>query len=38
MNFQNIRGNLNTRLKKLQSGEYDAIVLAQAGYKIETFF
>ncbi|TWT63147.1 hydroxymethylbilane synthase [Rubinisphaera italica] len=26
-----IRGNLNTRLKKLDSGEYDAIILATAG-------
>eukprot|EP00455_Lapot_gusevi_P048042 TRINITY_DN6592_c0_g1_i2.p1 TRINITY_DN6592_c0_g1~~TRINITY_DN6592_c0_g1_i2.p1 ORF type:complete len:317 (-),score=48.26 TRINITY_DN6592_c0_g1_i2:108-1058(-) len=26
-----IRGNLNTRLKKLDEGHYDAIVLAQAG-------
>ena len=33
MNFENIRGNLNTRLKKLKEGKYDAIVLAWAGYK-----
>lgn len=26
-----LRGNVNTRLKKLQDGEYDAIVLAAAG-------
>lgn len=26
-----IRGNIDTRLRKLDSGEYDAIVLAQAG-------
>lgn len=29
--FKDIRGNLNTRLKKLDSGEFDAIVLAVAG-------
>ncbi len=28
-----IRGNLDTRLKKLKSGEYDAIVLAAAGLR-----
>ena len=27
----NIRGNVDTRLKKLRDGEYDAIVLAKAG-------
>lgn len=26
-----IRGNIDTRLKKLSNGEYDAIVLAKAG-------
>ena len=26
-----IRGNVDTRLRKLDAGEYDAIVLAQAG-------
>jgi len=29
--FKDIRGNLNTRLQKLDSGEYDAIILAVAG-------
>jgi hydroxymethylbilane synthase len=29
--FKDIRGNVNTRLSKLDSGEYDAIVLAAAG-------
>jgi len=29
--FKDIRGNLQTRLKKLDSGDYDAIVLAKAG-------
>lgn len=29
--FKNIRGNLQTRLEKLDSGEYGAIVLAAAG-------
>lgn len=31
MKFQNLRGNIDTRLQKLRSGEYDAIVLAKAG-------
>jgi len=29
--IESIRGNLDTRIKKLKSGEYDAIVLAAAG-------
>jgi hydroxymethylbilane synthase len=29
--FKDIRGNLNTRLQKLDSGEFDAIILAVAG-------
>ncbi len=29
--FKDIRGNLNTRLRKLDDGEYDAIILAAAG-------
>ncbi len=29
--FQNIRGNVDTRLRKLKDGLYDAIVLAEAG-------
>lgn len=29
--FKDIRGNLNTRLQKLDEGEYDAIILAVAG-------
>lgn len=29
--FKDIRGNLNTRLAKLDEGEYDAIILAVAG-------
>ncbi len=31
--IKSIRGNLDTRLKKLKSGEYDAIVLAAAGLR-----
>jgi hydroxymethylbilane synthase len=31
LDFKDIRGNLNTRLQKLDNGEYDAIVLAVAG-------
>ncbi|MEL6459740.1 MAG: hydroxymethylbilane synthase [Cyanobacteria bacterium J06621_15] len=29
--FKDVRGNLNTRLAKLDSGEYDALILAAAG-------
>jgi hydroxymethylbilane synthase len=29
--FENIRGNLNTRVRKLQDGECDCLVLAKAG-------
>ena len=29
--FKNLRGNVNTRLKKLSDGEYDGIILAAAG-------
>jgi hydroxymethylbilane synthase len=31
LTFKDIRGNLNTRLTKLDAGEYDAIILAVAG-------
>ena len=31
LNITDVRGNLNTRLKKLLSGQYDALVLACAG-------
>ncbi len=31
LQFKDIRGNLNTRLDKLDKGEYDAIILAVAG-------
>lgn len=31
LTFKDIRGNLNTRLAKLDAGEYDAIILAVAG-------
>lgn len=31
LTFKDIRGNVNTRLAKLDSGEYDAIILAVAG-------
>jgi hydroxymethylbilane synthase len=33
LTFKDIRGNLNTRLQKLDSGEFDAIVLAVAGLR-----
>ena len=32
-NFEAIRGNLDTRLRKLDGGEYDALVLAAAGLR-----
>ncbi len=31
LRFRNIRGNVDTRLRKLEQGMYDAIVLAEAG-------
>jgi hydroxymethylbilane synthase len=31
LSFKDIRGNLNTRLQKLDTGEYEAIILAVAG-------
>ncbi len=31
LNFKLIRGNVDSRIKKLKKGEYDAIVLAKAG-------
>lgn len=31
LEFKDVRGNLNTRLQKLDSGEYDALILAVAG-------
>ena len=31
LKYENIRGNLNTRLTKLKTGNYDAIILAYAG-------
>jgi len=31
--FKDIRGNLNTRLAKLDAGEFDALILAAAGLK-----
>jgi hydroxymethylbilane synthase len=31
LSFKDVRGNVNTRLSKLDAGEYDAIILAVAG-------
>ena len=31
LTFKDVRGNVNTRLKKLEDGEYDALILAAAG-------
>ena len=33
LRFESLRGNVNTRLKKLDDGDYDAIILAAAGLK-----
>ncbi|AKC60725.1 hydroxymethylbilane synthase [Blochmannia endosymbiont of Camponotus (Colobopsis) obliquus] len=33
LQINNIRGNVNTRLKKLNTGQYDALILATAGLK-----
>jgi hydroxymethylbilane synthase len=33
LKFENLRGNLDTRLRKLKEGMYDAIVVAEAGLK-----
>jgi len=33
LTFKDVRGNVNTRLAKLDSGDYDAIILAAAGLK-----
>lgn len=33
LQFRNLRGNIGTRLSKLDQGQYDAIVLAAAGLK-----
>lgn len=33
LKFKDVRGNLNTRLAKLDAGEYDALILAVAGLK-----
>jgi hydroxymethylbilane synthase len=33
LNYVNVRGNIDTRLRKLREGQYDAIVLAWAGLR-----
>lgn len=33
LSFKDVRGNLNTRLSKLDNGDYDALILAVAGLK-----
>ena len=33
LNIQSIRGNVDTRINKVERGEYDAIVLAAAGLR-----
>lgn len=38
LNIQMIRGNIDTRIRKLKSGEFDAIILAMAGVKRAKLF
>lgn len=33
LQYKNLRGNVNTRLSKLDNGEFDAIILAECGLK-----
>ncbi len=33
LKFENLRGNLDTRIRKLKNGMYDAIIVAEAGLK-----
>ncbi len=33
LSIKNLRGNVNTRIRKLKEGEFDAIILASAGIK-----
>ncbi len=33
LNLKDIRGNLDTRIRKLKEGQYDAIIIAEAGFK-----
>jgi len=33
LTIKNLRGNVNTRIKKLKEGQYDAIILASSGIK-----
>ena len=37
LNYKLIRGNVDTRIKKLKEGEYDAIILSLAGIKFLQF-
>jgi hydroxymethylbilane synthase len=36
--IENIRGNVDTRIRKLKSGEFDAVILAVAGLKRSNLF
>jgi hydroxymethylbilane synthase len=38
LNVEMIRGNVDTRVKKMKSGEYDAVILALAGLKRSGLF
>jgi hydroxymethylbilane synthase len=38
LKLEAIRGNIDTRVRKLQSGEFDAVVLAMAGLRRATLF
>lgn len=33
LNLKDIRGNLDTRIRKLKEGHYDAIIIAEAGFR-----
>ena len=37
LNFKLIRGNIDSRIRKLENEDYDAIILARAGLEILSF-